>query len=154
MPAPLRKVAAVVPIKTAKARRLRGHLVGSVVGRDERGPLVDYPGNPHGPLTARTAVAFAPPVAEGDRARPEVLLVFDEERSDRPVIVALLDPAGVEVTVDGRRAVLTAKDEIVLQCGEASITLRRNGRVIIRGAYVETRSRGVNRIKGGTVQIN
>lgn len=58
------------------------------------------------------------------------------------------------VVVDGKQVLIEAADEIVLRCGEATITLRRNGRVIIRGAYVETRSRGVNRIKGGSVQIN
>jgi hypothetical protein len=60
----------------------------------------------------------------------------------------------LEALVDGKRVVIDAQDEIVLRCGEASITLRRNGRVVVRGTYVETRSRGVNRIKGGTVQIN
>jgi hypothetical protein len=57
--------------------------------------------------------------------------------------------------VDGnRRVVIRATDEIVLECGEASITLRRNGRVAIKGVHLETRAKGVNRIKGGTVQIN
>ena len=60
----------------------------------------------------------------------------------------------IEADVDGRRVKLTAQDEIVLQCGSASVTLRRNGRVVIRGAYVETHSEGTNRIKGGQVQIN
>lgn len=59
-----------------------------------------------------------------------------------------------EAMIDGRRVVLEAADEIVLRCGRASIVLRRNGRVQIKGAYVETSSEGVNRIKGGTVQIN
>jgi hypothetical protein len=59
-----------------------------------------------------------------------------------------------EARIDGRRVVLEAADEIELRCGEASILLRKNGRVMIRGAHVETRSRGVNRIKGGSVQIN
>jgi hypothetical protein len=66
-------------------------------------------------------------------------------------------PAGmpfVEADVDGRRVRVTAQDEIVLQCGSASVTLRRNGRVVIRGTYVETHSEGTNRIKGGQVQIN
>ena len=60
----------------------------------------------------------------------------------------------VEARVDGRRVELEAADEIVLRCGKASIVLRRNGRVVIRGTYVETRSRGVNRVKGGSVEIN
>jgi hypothetical protein len=60
----------------------------------------------------------------------------------------------MEIRVDGKRVELEGQDEIVLRCGEASITLRRNGRVVIRGTYVETYSKGTNRIKGGSVQIN
>lgn len=60
----------------------------------------------------------------------------------------------IEADVDGRRVRVTAQDEIVLQCGSASVTLRRNGRVVIRGTYVETHSEGTNRIKGGQVRIN
>src|SRR5690606_21602326 len=95
----------------------------------------------------------------------EVLLVFEGERSDRPIVIGVLRPRvsgpaapgpghPVEALVDGTRVVVDAQDEIVLRCGKASITLRRNGRVVIRGTYVETRSEGVNRIKGGSVQIN
>ncbi len=60
----------------------------------------------------------------------------------------------IEADVDGRRVRLVAKDEIVLQCGAASVTLRRNGKVIIRGTHVETYSEGTNRIKGAHVKIN
>lgn len=60
----------------------------------------------------------------------------------------------VEARVDGKRVVLEAADEIVLRCGKASLVLRRNGRVQLKGAYVETQAEGVNRIKGGSVQIN
>lgn len=60
----------------------------------------------------------------------------------------------VDLTVDGRRAVITAQDEIVLRCGKSSITLTKAGKVLIRGAYLSSRSSGTNRIKGGSVQIN
>ena len=60
----------------------------------------------------------------------------------------------VEVKLDGQQLVLSAEQEIVLRCGEASITLTRAGKVLIRGAYLLSRSSGVNRIKGGSVQIN
>jgi hypothetical protein len=155
----------VISFETSRVRRIPGHVVGSFVGRGERGPLVDYPGNPHGPLSARTTVPLDPSPADARARAPEVLLVFEEERSDRPVVVGWLDPPPAareegtstrpaEARVDGRRVVLEANDEIVLKCGEASITLRRNGRVVIRGVYVETRARGVNRVKGGSVAIN
>jgi hypothetical protein len=67
-------------------------------------------------------------------------------------------PAGpsvvVSADVDGKRVRVEAKDEIVLACGKASITLRRNGKIIVRGTQVETCAEGLNRIKGGQVLVN
>jgi hypothetical protein len=68
--------------------------------------------------------------------------------------VADLGVQVIDADVDGRRVRIVAQDEIVLECGQASITLRRNGRIIVRGTYVETHSEGTNRIKGGQVRIN
>ncbi len=87
--------------------------------------------------TVATAVAHSV-------ATPAAPSHMDEQR-DAPVI---------EADIDGRRVRIVAKDEIVLECGEASITLRRNGRIVIKGTYVETCSEGTNRIKGGQVRIN
>jgi hypothetical protein len=64
------------------------------------------------------------------------------------------DSANASPVIRGRRIQIEGADEVALRCGQASITLRRNGRVVLRGAYVESRSRGTNRIKGGTVLIN
>jgi hypothetical protein len=86
-------------------------------------------------------------------------------RAERAVIIGLIQPPhrapGAEtvrrpadVTLDGRRLELTAEQEIVLRCGEASLTLTRAGKVLIRGAYVCSRSSGQNRVKGATVHIN
>jgi Domain of unknown function (DUF6484) len=146
------------PITTPRAGRLVGH--------NEQGRLlVDFPGNPFGPLRARTTLVLAP--EELQRAVTEqqaALLLFEEGDPGRPIVVGLLrdevprttvEPGSVvEVEADGRRVEVEAADELVLRCGQASIVLRRNGRVIIRGTYVETRSKGVNRIKGGSVLIN
>ncbi|MDX2148819.1 MAG: hypothetical protein SFZ23_14995 [Planctomycetota bacterium] len=59
-----------------------------------------------------------------------------------------------EVHADDERVSLTARNEISIRCGRASITLTRAGKVLIKGAYVLSRSTGANRIKGGSVQIN
>ena len=56
--------------------------------------------------------------------------------------------------LDGKRVVLEGKEEIVLKCGEASITLTKAGKILIRGKYLLNRSTGVNRIMGGSVQVN
>jgi hypothetical protein len=60
----------------------------------------------------------------------------------------------VEAGVDGKRVVIEGQDEVVLKCGEASITLTKAGKIIIRGRYLLNRSTGINRILGGSVQIN
>ena len=88
----------------------------------------------------------------GDRTRPIIVGFIETLQPDPPL--NLKRPPIIEADVDGKRVRVTAQDEIVLQCGSASVTLRRNGRVIIRGTYVESRSEGTNRIKGGQVQIN
>ncbi len=97
--------------------------------------------------------------------RQLAVVVFENGDRSRPLIVGFVElpeqkttsdaglPA-IQADVDGRRVRVSAQDEIVLECGSASVTLRRNGRVIIRGTYVETKSEGTNRIKGGQVQIN
>ncbi len=59
-----------------------------------------------------------------------------------------------DAMVDGKRIVLEGKEEIVLKCGEASITLTKAGKILIRGKYLLNRSSGVNRIMGGSVQVN
>ena len=50
--------------------------------------------------------------------------------------------------------VLEAGREITIRCGESSITLTAAGKIILRGKYIVSRSSGVQRIKGGSVQIN
>ena len=66
-------------------------------------------------------------------------------------------PAGTtpkELIVDGKRIVIQGEDEVVFRCGESSITLTKQGKIVIRGKYLVNRASGVNRILGGSVQIN
>jgi hypothetical protein len=63
-------------------------------------------------------------------------------------------PGQLEVKVDGETLRLTAEREIELRCGNASLTLRQSGRVILKGTHVVTSSRGPLKIKGATVEIN
>ncbi len=133
---------------------------------------MEYEGS--GPLTARSTVALdQPAIILAITTRLPVLLLFENGDARLPIVVGLvqpnpgaallhallappLQPARVpaEARVDGKRVVLEGTDEVTLKCGEASITLRRDGKVILRGAYVETTAKGVNRIRGGSVKIN
>ncbi|WP_196137592.1 DUF6484 domain-containing protein [Aliikangiella sp. G2MR2-5] len=56
--------------------------------------------------------------------------------------------------VDGRKVIIEGQEEIELRCGEASIRLTKAGKILIRGKYLLNRSSGVNRIMGGSVQVN
>ena len=49
---------------------------------------------------------------------------------------------------------LEGREEVVIKCGEASITLTKAGKILIRGNYLLNRASGVNRIQGGSVQVN
>ncbi|HUD34263.1 MAG TPA: DUF6484 domain-containing protein [Variovorax sp.] len=96
----------------------------------------------------------------------EVLLDFIGGDASRPVIVGVFAGAGasgwpdartpntVQIDADGARLIVGAKDQLVLRCGKASITLTKAGKVLIEGSYVLSRSTGVNRVKGGSVQLN
>jgi len=149
--------------------------VGWIAGVAAGALVVDYRGNPRGPLPARTTVALTRDAAlEAVAHRQEALLAFEDGDPSLPIVIGLVQPplptlidlvldaaAPSEVpaeaptaSVDGKRVLLEAEDEIVLRCGEASITLRRNGKIVLRGAYVESHASGTNRIKGGSVRIN
>jgi hypothetical protein len=58
------------------------------------------------------------------------------------------------IDVDGEQLIFSADKEIVLKCGKVSITLTRAGKIILGGTYLSGCSSGVNRIKGGSVQID
>jgi hypothetical protein len=64
------------------------------------------------------------------------------------------NPRELEVLVDGKRVVVEADRELVLKCGNASITLTRAGKIILRGTHLVSRSSGSNRVQGTQVRIN
>lgn len=150
-----------------------GVVVGRIVGVAADGhPLVDFDGNEAGPAPARHVVPMSPAaLVSFAESQQEVLLSFERADASRPVITGILQSvtppkppreggsagAGerrLETTVvDGQRIRIEGKDEIVLSCGQASITLRRNGKVIIRGTHLESDSAGANWIRGFDIQV-
>ena len=146
-------------------------VLGRIVAVDAGGAVsVEVPGAREA-RAARLAVSLTRDDLLAARdAGGSVVLVFENGDPALPIIVGLVQTVGrpadiahndsleaprvLEADVDGKRVRITAQDEIVLECGSASITLRRNGRVVVRGTYVESYSDGTNRIKGGQVRIN
>jgi hypothetical protein len=135
-----------------------GVVIGLLVGMDrDNHPLVAFPGNPKEDcVIAKTTLIFSQ-----DDLGKEVALLFENGDPRFPIIIGRLQHPrsigeGTETTaeLDGEKLVLSADREIVLKCGKSSITLTRAGKIILRGASIFSRSSGVNRIKGGSVQIN
>jgi hypothetical protein len=50
--------------------------------------------------------------------------------------------------------VVEAKETLTLKCGESSVDLRKDGKLMIRGKDVLSRAKRSQRIKGGSVAIN
>jgi hypothetical protein len=114
--------------------------------------------NPTGqPLVALTTIAVRP-----EDLGKEAVLLFEDGDPTRALLMGLVQTPGqpppaqknVHVLVDGQRLTLAAQEEIVLRCDEASITLTRAGKVLIKGAYLSSRSTGPNRIRGASVHLN
>lgn len=135
-----------------------GVIIGRLVGFQDGWPLVSYSGCPiDDGLPAQSIVVLSP-----DKIGKSILLAFEEGNRERPIVIGLMvEPeinksatVPVDLKLDGERMLLNAEREIVLRCGESSITLTRAGKVLIKGAYVLSRSSGYNKIKGAAVDIN
>lgn len=149
----------------AKPAPMPGPVVGELlaIAGDGTAPLVRFPGQPTpAAVAARSTVDL-----HGAHVGGQVLLVFEGGDVAKPIVVGVLRDASrtgvvdapgaagvVEVQADGERLLVQAKEQLVLRCGKASITLTRAGKVLIEGGYVLSRSTGVNRVKGGSVQLN
>lgn len=143
--------------------RIDGIRTGTLVALAEDGltPLVSWSAQPgRQAVAARSTVDLQP-----RHIGASLVLMFDEGRADRPIVMGVIREAvnvpgqpgqsgQVEIDADGERMLVSAKEQIVLRCGKASITLTKAGKVLIQGAYVSSRSTGVNRVKGGSVQLN
>jgi Domain of unknown function (DUF6484) len=129
------------------------------ISDDGKSPLVIYPGQPGtAALRARAVLDL-----HGAHIGQSVVLQFEGGDPTLPIVMGVLrqtdnqplEASGnVQVDADGVRMVVSAKEQMVLQCGKASITLTKAGKVLIHGSYVLSRSTGMNRIKGGSVQLN
>jgi len=144
-----------------------GHLVlGTVAAIDTEGAIwISLSQVSPQPVQARTIVDIDPTAIGA-----EVLLSFPAETDGRPIILGFvrdrctrkapraaldLDRDQVDAYyLDKERIEIAAEQEIILRCGESSVTLRKDGKIIIKGMHVISRAKGANKIRGAAVTIN
>ena len=153
--------------------KLDGVVIGMVMDVTKDGHIhVVFPGNPQDEAIAARATV---PLSTRDIGA-EVALIFEGGNPASPIIVGRLlrpgedmddpddgnaevtmPPAPTKVSVDGGAEEvvdIVGKEQVVIRCGRASITLTRAGKILLRGAYISSRSSGANRIKGGSIHLN
>ncbi|HXZ37411.1 MAG TPA: DUF6484 domain-containing protein [Thermodesulfobacteriota bacterium] len=144
--------------------------VGYLAGSSSRGDLlVEHDGYGPNPAKLVKGLCRSELIKEEFRGR-EVLLVFEKGDPNRPIIINFMaDPpegplslvisesqsVGVkEVYLDGSKITLEAQTEMILKCGLGSITIGKDGKIVIKGTHLVSRSKGVNKVRGATVRIN
>lgn len=135
-------------------------LIGYIQGvNDQKKPEVAFSAD--GKLYSSPALTTLPISME--HLGRNVVLSFIEGDLTQPIIMGLLwQPAETPVEAKQMQTpsdfpqleMIRAKDQIQLKCGAASITLTKAGKILVRGKYISSRSSGVQRIRGGSVQIN
>lgn len=150
-------------LATQDARAISGHLTGV----DDEGRILFQR---EGSLEPPVPVAIGIEIPDGAlmraaRRQQRALVLRTEDSNPRWVLTGLLReristkaltarPGTLEVGIDGETLVLSAEREIVLRCGEASLTLRRDGKVVLSGTHILSQSQGPQRIKGATIALN
>ncbi len=136
-----------------------GLVIGILAGLSPEGTpevSISLPGLPER-LTARSLCPVGP-----ERIGTQCALLFEQGNPERPVVMGFLQHAVVPVSADESLQIsqdkhtfhLHAEQEIVLHCGEASLSLRSDGRVELRGTTVITHATGLNRVRGASVKLN
>jgi hypothetical protein len=161
----LKRISTRTTSPQTRARQLpeaAGVVTGVLVGFSNAGatPLVTYAGQPgSAALPARATLDL-----HAAHVGSEVVLVFAQGDPLQPIVMGVLRqqdtnklerrPGNVEVDADGERMIVAAREQLVLRCGRATLTLTKAGKVIIEGTYISSRSTGVQKIKGGSIQLN
>ncbi|MCF6336671.1 MAG: DUF6484 domain-containing protein [Gammaproteobacteria bacterium] len=168
-------IQAVNETRSSPSHILPGEIViGTMTGINEQGqPLIDFPDNTAG----HTLAAITTLDLTQQHTGRQVALLFANGNMYTPVVIGLIhsplqdmlerfNPSQTDnnnqeseikvddIHIDGKKLIIEAKEEIVLQCGKSSIMLNKEGKISLRGTKISTRSTGTTRIMGASVHLN
>ncbi|MBS0453297.1 MAG: hypothetical protein JSS14_18550 [Proteobacteria bacterium] len=143
-------------LKWTEPAQESGALAGRLAAIDAGRPVVEFDAG-HGPQQVRARVLQdMAPGSEPWAVGQSVLLVFERGDTSLPVIVGRVADVLPQPCLDLRGDTLNfeGREQVVLRCGEASVTLRADGQVIVKGSRLLSRASESNKIRGATVLIN
>jgi archaeosine-15-forming tRNA-guanine transglycosylase len=82
------------------------------------------------------------------------VLVWCPEQEPRGVVVGRIGRSARRGDDVPAELVIEARERLILQCADGSITMRGDGKILIKGTDLVSRAQRTNRIKGGAVSIN
>jgi hypothetical protein len=142
------------------------HLTGHLAGIDAEGrPLFVPEGSSEAVPVAIGMASHDGEIVRAARRQQRALVVATSDPQSRWVLVGFVrdrvsnaardaQHGRLELAIDGEKVKLEAKHDIELRCGQASLTLRYDGRIELRGTHILSASRGPNRVKGATIALN
>lgn len=90
--------------------------------------------------------------------RGDTVLVWHQPAAQRGIVVGRIRGAAAvaSASLDSipETLVLEAKQSLTLRVGDGSITIREDGKILIKGKDLVSHAQRMNRIKGGAVSIN
>ncbi len=104
----------------------------------------------------QTSESTALSLSEGDT----VLVWLPESGEELGVVLGRIGPSRAPAVEPETKQdtpdelVIEAKKNLTFKCGDGSITLRKDGKILIKGKDLVSRAKRMNRIKGGSVAIN
>lgn len=155
--------------------------VGVLTGFDHGHPLVDYDANRHQKsVVAATTTALTiehigrevallftdKPLVIGVIHHPfaDVFETLPEQSSERSKEPSTMPPEASMQSIQSPPSSISEDDQgnlhiqaansVTITCGESSLVLRRDGKILLRGRYLLSRATDVNRILGGSIQMN
>ena len=163
-------IAQIVAKAKFDEQKILSFSVGRIVRITKDGhAFVDFPGNQVEEHKARVAVELSGTSGAGWVEGLPVILMFEDGDPTKPIILgvvrdtvnaSLLHEIVVaterprEGLVDRKQIVFNAKEEIILRCGKGSITLRKNGKIVLRGTEIVSHASHTNKVRGASVAIN
>ncbi|MFM2389925.1 MAG: hypothetical protein RLZZ437_1480 [Pseudomonadota bacterium] len=141
--------------------RTNGVVIGLLMGFRDGVPLVVFAGNDSDTaIEARSLTHLG-----ADNVGSEVALLFEDGRRDSPLIIGcIMNPVRLPAEVplaqplvrtdDNAPIVIKSSRSVEFRCGKASIVMKADGTVTIRGTQILTRAERSNRVQGATVLLN